>query len=77
MSKLGKLRKKVNYETNVPRCQTCVHYRKAPTFLRNSLPIKGQALCVQYHFTVAPMSVCDSWKSSSGDTLYPLDRKMV
>lgn len=75
MSRLGRLRKKVNYETDIPRCQTCVHFRKSRIFLKNSIPIKSQAMCHKHEFTAAPMAVCDDWKDSKGNTLEKLPLK--
>lgn len=75
MSRLSKLRKAVNYDVDVPRCQTCVHFRKPGSFLRNSLPVKSPALCKQHDFTVQPLSVCDNWTSRKGETLEPVSKE--
>jgi hypothetical protein len=69
MSALGRLRKRWNYETNVPRCLNCTHYRKPGIFLRDSLPIKSPAMCKAGDFTVAPNACCDRWESKDGDRL--------
>lgn len=77
MSRLSKLRKKVNYDTDIPRCQTCIHFRKSQTFFRESLPVKSHAMCHKHEFTTAPLAVCDSWTDSKGHTLHALNKKDV
>ncbi len=75
MSMLSRLRKKVGYDTDIPRCQTCKQFRKPGSFLRDSLPVKSPAMCKQHDFTVQPLSVCDSWTSRSGETLEPVSKE--
>lgn len=77
MSRLSRLRKKVNYDTDVPRCQTCIHFRKSRTFFRDSLPVKSHPLCHKHDFIVAPMSVCDNWQDRKGSTLESCDPKVT
>lgn len=62
MSALSQLRKKWNYETNVPRCSTCVEFVPARVYLkRDSIPVGAKPLCKKGHFHVAPNSCCDNW----------------
>jgi hypothetical protein len=75
MSRLSRLRKAVNYDTDIPRCQTCKHLRKPGSFLKNSLPVKSPALCKQHDFTVQLLSVCDNWTGRKGETLHESDVK--
>lgn len=69
MSKLGQLRKRVNYETDVPRCASCLHYRHSMVYLRDSLPRVSQILCVLHQFNVRPNAICDKWTGKDGDVL--------
>jgi hypothetical protein len=69
MSLLSRLRKKWNYETNVPRCATCAEYLPARVYLkRDSIPIQAKPLCKAGHFHVAPLACCDKWHRP-GETL--------
>lgn len=62
MSKIGQLRKKWNYETNVPRCATCAEFMPARVYLkRDSIPAQAKPLCKAGHFFVAPLACCDNW----------------
>lgn len=70
MSKLGQLRKKVHYETNVPRCETCASFKKPYVYLTtHSITAKSQPLCKLHQFTVRPLSCCDQWAGADGSTL--------
>lgn len=69
MSKLGQLRKKVRYETDIARCSNCKYYKQSSFYLRDSLPKITQALCGKHGFTVSPNAVCDSWGGENGATL--------
>lgn len=69
MSHLAKRRRKVAWEGDVPRCQTCVHFRKAAFFLRNSLPVKTPPICGAENFVTAPMAICNKWQDAKGATL--------
>lgn len=64
MSQLKRLRKKVGYELDVPRCGNCRDYCQARSWLKDSLPQKGQHFCRQHHFSVHPNAVCDDWFDS-------------
>ena len=69
MSTLSRLRKKWNYEPNVPRCVNCVSYRKPGLFLRDSLPVKSPAMCKLGDFVVTPNACCDRWSGKNGERL--------
>jgi hypothetical protein len=70
MSKLSQLRKKMGYETNVPRCETCASYKKPYIFLStNSIPKRSPAFCRTADFTVQPNACCDKWVGNDGTEL--------
>lgn len=69
MSKLGQLRKKVRYETDIARCGNCKNYKQSSFRLRDSLPMVMQALCSKHGFTVRPNAVCEAWSGKNGETL--------
>ena len=66
---LSRRRRAWNYETNVPRCENCAHYRKPGTFLRDSLPRTSPPQCKLGEFIVKPTAVCDRWTGADGATL--------
>lgn len=69
MSKLARLRKKVNYETDIPRCETCTHYRARRIYLYDSLPRVAQTICAKHSFWVRANAVCDTWAGKDGSAL--------
>lgn len=69
MSKLGQLRRRVHYETDVPRCSNCTSYRRPGQYLRDSLPRQPPAACKLHAFTVKPDACCDRWTGHRGETL--------
>jgi hypothetical protein len=69
MSRLGKLRKTVEYETDIPRCGNCAHYKHSRIVLRDSLPRVSSMLCKLHDFTVRPNAVCNKWAGTDGSTL--------
>lgn len=70
MSKLGQLKRKVNYETSVPRCATCIKFKEASIRLStNSQTYRKHAHCKEHYFTISPNGVCDDWKSNKGEVL--------
>ena len=60
---------RIGYETDVPRCENCAHYKKARTFLVNSLPRFFPTQCRQFRLLVDPNAACDSWRGKSGEGL--------
>ena len=69
MSKLGALRKRWNYEENIPRCETCSWCKRGKIYLINSLPRKAPPLCTKGNFQTKINSVCDNWESKKGEVL--------
>lgn len=70
MSKLGQLRKRVGYETNVPRCETCAAFKKPYVDLTtHSKPARSKPLCKINQFTAQLLSCCDQWAGKDGSTL--------
>lgn len=70
MSKLGQLRKRVGYETNVARCETCKAFKKPYVYLTtNSVPARSKPMCKEHHFVIKPFSCCDQWSGKDGSTL--------
>lgn len=71
MSAISRLRKKWNYEGDVPRCEICASYRKPVVFLKDSMPRKSPAMCKVGAFSVKPNAVCDMWNDKDGTVLVP------
>lgn len=70
MSKLGQKRKSWNYETNVPRCETCVNVLRPQVYLtRDSIPVRSHWRCKAGEFTIQPNACCDRWKSKTGEVV--------
>ena len=70
MSKLGRLRQKVNYEVSTPRCGTCVHFNPPKVELQDSLPVRRlPMLCGLHGFTIKRHGLCDTWKGKDGSVL--------
>jgi hypothetical protein len=62
VSYLSRLRKKVSYDPDTPRCENCLHYRRPGTYLRDSLPRTSPPQCKLHGFTVKASASCDSWE---------------
>lgn len=70
MSKLGQLKKLVNYEGNVPRCSTCKVYRASQVMLStNSQTFRKNHHCGLHGFTITPNAICDHWHGADGTVL--------
>jgi hypothetical protein len=69
MSKQARLRKRVNYETDIPRCENCSHYRKPGKYLIDSLPRTSPPQCKLHEFVVRPNACCDYWRGLKGEGL--------
>lgn len=70
MSAMSKLKKKVGYESNVPRCVTCRYFRKAKIVLtENSNTKRVHHYCINHGFSIAANSVCDTWITVDGQTI--------
>lgn len=73
MSHLTKLKVKLHYEKDVPRCQTCKHFRPSHLVMTtNSRTMVQPPLCGRHSFLAKPTSVCDTWINSKGETLEPI-----
>jgi hypothetical protein len=73
MSRLSQLKVSWNYETNVPRCETCQHMQTARIVLtRDSLTKRVNHLCKLGGFTVTRYACCDKWQGKDGSTVDPL-----
>lgn len=67
MSKLSQLRKKVGYETGVPRCVNCIHFRKPFIKLTyDSKTIKVPAWCKKNDFKIEAGAVCNLYENDKG-----------
>lgn len=69
MTASARRRKRAGYEPDVPRCQTCQHFRKARLKLRNSLPYHVPTQCDLGDFIVEPTGCCDFWCGRDGVAL--------
>lgn len=66
VSHISRLKKQWGYETNVPRCSTCVEYLPPRVYVkRDSIPVKTEPLCKKGDFFVAAHSCCDHWHSKT------------
>jgi hypothetical protein len=76
MSNLARLKIKVHYEKNVPRCETCIQFKESKIVLsHNSIPKRINQHCKLHGFAIARASVCDTWQSAEGETLEAIDTK--
>jgi hypothetical protein len=71
MSHTSRKRKRVEYDSSPPRCETCKHYRKPGFYLINSLPRTSPPQCKEFGFSVNPIAVCKAWAGADGSTLEP------
>ena len=65
----ARTRKKIGYETDVPRCENCCMFQKARTMLVDSLPRYFKANCRQFRLHVDPNAICNSWTGADGACL--------
>jgi len=59
----------INYDPDVPRCDSCTSFRQAGTHLVNSIPRFHHARCVKHGFQPKACGCCDTWQGRDGDTL--------
>ena len=59
--KLQKLKIRIEYENNVPRCGSCEYYLKAKTVLVNSLPRWQFQKCKLHNFKPDITGLCKDW----------------
>lgn len=57
--------KMLNFETNVPRCGTCIHVR----VYQDKVKKQTTTVCDELKFKVARFSRCDLWESKKGEVL--------
>lgn len=70
MTRAASVKKDWGWESDVPRCVTCVHFKSSAMFLVNSLPRKVSPFCKKGDFNTRPMAVCRHWTDrKTGDTL--------
>lgn len=70
MSKISQIRKAWNYETNVPRCETCTSVQKPRIYLKtDSIPAATPWICRRGSFDVRPNACCDKWHSKKGEVV--------
>lgn len=70
MGFLKQRRKRMGYETDVPRCENCVSFQKPYIYLTtHSQTKRSQPLCKVGEFTVSPQACCDQWESPRGEKL--------
>lgn len=66
---LKELRKKVDYEPDIPRCENCVNYQSEAIFMRNSIPKRVNSQCKAHHFSVKPGAICNTWRGKDGSVI--------
>jgi hypothetical protein len=70
VSKIGQLRSAWHYETNVPRCETCISVRKPYVYLKtDSIPAQSKWHCKAGNFDVRPNACCDKWRNKKGEVV--------
>ena len=74
MSHLAKLKVNLHYEKDVPRCQSCKHFKPSRIVMTtHSRTMVQPPICGLHTFLTKPMSVCDTWESPKGETLEPIE----
>lgn len=70
MSQLSKLRKRIGWERDVPRCKNCTHMKFGRVVLQESMPVgMSSHVCLKHSFPTRPESCCDTWESKSGERI--------
>lgn len=69
MSLLKRLRKKIGYEDNIPRCPSCKYYKQPKFYSTMTAKRLSPASCKAFAINVTPNSICDMWTSKKGITL--------
>jgi hypothetical protein len=59
--KLQRIKIKIDYDSDVPRCNTCKNYKKAKTVLVNSLPRFQFQRCSLHNFKPDEFGLCKDW----------------
>lgn len=69
MTRAASVKKDWEWESDVPRCMNCLHFRSSAMFLVNSLPRKVSPFCKKGQFNTRPNAVCNRWVDRvKGDT---------
>ena len=58
-----------NYESNVPRCATCIQFQRAHVGTRGGKPHLVEHTCRRGSFPVSPVACCDKWRNKRGETI--------
>lgn len=66
---LASLKRQLHYDSDVPRCETCKHFRKAGSVLIDSLPRAFGPKCTLHDFNVRQCGCCDTWAGHDGSDL--------
>jgi hypothetical protein len=78
MSHLAKLKVKLHYEKDVPRCATCRHFKSSRIVMTTHSQTRVQKpLCGLHGFITGPANVCDTWVSHKGETLEPIEQPKI
>jgi hypothetical protein len=64
-----KKRREWGYETDVPRCSTCIQFERAHVCQRGGTPRLVDHTCRRGKFTVSPSACCDKWCNRRGETI--------
>lgn len=59
--KASKIRKRIGYDPDAPRCSNCKHFRKSHLELKNSTPQYHQSRCKEYDVIIEENGCCDYW----------------
>ncbi len=54
LAELRKLKKSIEYDPNIPRCETCVNFCKSKKVAVNNI-------CIKYSFIINKNGLCNSW----------------
>ena len=74
MSLLKRLRKKIGYEDNIPRCPSCKYYKQPVFYTTLTRKRLSPSFCRAFVINVTPNSICDMWTSKKGVTLDSYDK---
>lgn len=65
----GKLKRKWNFEADVPRCGNCKSFMRAKTKLRDGDVVRMTSKCKAGQFACAENDCCDEWTGRDGTRL--------
>jgi hypothetical protein len=64
-----RVKNRIGFEMNVPRCDNCRYFSKAKTELFNSIPVRFFAQCKKFKIQCHENAVCNEWKGKDGSFL--------